>query len=91
MNKVLVFGTFDGLHEGRPYDLHLRGVVMKPGPIDIAVHLTLLAGLYGAPQDTAWGGSALPVLVTISGAPSVGSGFAIVLTSFLKKLMVQSN
>jgi hypothetical protein len=30
---------------------------------------------YDAPQDTAWGASALAVLVTIGGAPAAGAGF----------------
>lgn len=34
--------------------------------------------LYDAPQDTAWGSTALPVLVTISGSPSVGAAFVLV-------------
>lgn len=34
-----------------------------------------LANLYDAPQDTAWGASALAVLVTVGGAPAAGAGF----------------
>lgn len=37
-----------------------------------------VAGLYEVSQDTAWGASALAVLVTVAGAPSVGAGFVIV-------------
>jgi len=33
---------------------------------------------FDAPQMTAWGASALPVLVTIAGSPSVGSGHVLV-------------
>lgn len=34
--------------------------------------------MYQVPQDTDWGGAALPLLVTIANAPTVGAGFAIV-------------
>ncbi|MFI5296516.1 MAG: hypothetical protein ACHREM_00340 [Polyangiales bacterium] len=36
---------------------------------------------YSAPQDTAWGAAALPVLVTITGAPAAGAGFITVVYS----------
>ena len=45
---------------------------------DTGDNFPTVQNLYRAPQDTAWGASALPVLVTITGAPSVGSGFVIV-------------
>lgn len=34
-----------------------------------------VAGIYDADQDTAWGGSALAVLVTVGGTPAAGAGF----------------
>lgn len=37
-----------------------------------------VAGLYGAHQDTAWGGVTGTVLVTVGGAPAAGAGFCIV-------------
>ncbi len=38
-----------------------------------------LVNIYLAEQDTAWGASALPVLVTVGGAPAAGAGFVTVL------------
>ncbi len=40
--------------------------------------LATVAGLYAVPQDTAWGASALAVLVTVAGAPAAGAGFCVV-------------
>lgn len=37
-----------------------------------------VADTYSAPQDTAWGASALPVLVTVAGSPAAGAGFVVV-------------
>ncbi len=37
-----------------------------------------VAGAYEAPQNTAWGGAPLPVLVTIAGAPGAGAGSVVV-------------
>jgi hypothetical protein len=34
--------------------------------------------LYDAPQTTQWGGSSLPVVITIAGAPGVGSSHVLV-------------
>lgn len=41
-------------------------------------NLTTAANSYVVDQDTAFGGSALPVLVTVGGAPAAGAGVAIV-------------
>jgi hypothetical protein len=41
-------------------------------------NLATVAGLYQTPQDVAWGGAALAVLVTIAGAPAAGAGFVVV-------------
>lgn len=41
-------------------------------------NLATVAGSYQSMQDTAWGGTALAVRATISGAPAAGAGFAIV-------------
>lgn len=37
-------------------------------------NVATVAGEYDAPQRTAWGVSALPVLATVAGSPSVGAG-----------------
>lgn len=37
-----------------------------------------VSGAYEAIQDTPWGITSLPVLLTVSGSPSVGSGFVVV-------------
>lgn len=36
------------------------------------------ASIYNVSQDTAFGGSALPVLVTVGGAPAAGAGVVVV-------------
>ena len=36
------------------------------------------SNLYAAPQDTSWGGSSAPVLVTVSGAPAAGAAECII-------------
>lgn len=41
-------------------------------------NLATVAGLYEVTQDTAWGGAALAVRLTVAGAPAAGAGFAIV-------------
>jgi hypothetical protein len=41
-------------------------------------NVATLANIYDAPQDTAWGASALALLVTVGGAPAAGAGFAVV-------------
>lgn len=41
-------------------------------------NLPTVANTYQVPQDTAFGGSALPLLVTVTGAPAAGVGVAIV-------------
>lgn len=40
--------------------------------------LAQVAGMYSVEQDTAWGGTAAAVLVTVTGAPAAGAGFALV-------------
>jgi hypothetical protein len=41
-------------------------------------NLPTAIGSYQIEQDTTWGASALPVLVTITGSPTTGAGFVIV-------------
>lgn len=41
-------------------------------------NVATLANMYQSMQDTAWGASPLPVLVTVAGAPSVGAAVCIV-------------
>src|SRR5215469_1409910 len=41
-------------------------------------NLATVAGLYAVDQDTAWGSSALAVLVTVAGTPAAGAGQCIV-------------
>jgi hypothetical protein len=41
-------------------------------------NLATVAGTYDVPQDTAWGATALPVLITVAGTPAAGAGFCIV-------------
>jgi hypothetical protein len=41
-------------------------------------NLATVAGIYDVEGDTAWGASALAVLITVAGAPAAGAGFAIV-------------
>lgn len=41
-------------------------------------NLPQTAGIYQVPQETSWGGSALPVRATIAGAPAAGAGFVTV-------------
>jgi hypothetical protein len=41
-------------------------------------NLATIAGQYVTEQDTSWGGSALPIRVTIAGAPAAGAGYCVV-------------
>lgn len=41
-------------------------------------NLATVAGIYDVEQDTAWGASALAVLVTVAGAPAAGAGQVVV-------------
>jgi len=43
-----------------------------------ADNVSTVANEYDAPQRTSWGGASLPVLTTITGAPSAGAGFVTV-------------
>lgn len=41
-------------------------------------NLATVAGQYSTPQNVAWGGSPLAVLITVAGAPAAGGGFCLV-------------
>lgn len=77
-NAVIVTAQLDIV---TPYSAGATITVGRTGSASLAMattdNLATVAGIYEVPLDTAWGGSALAVLVTVAGAPAAGAGFAI--------------
>ena len=53
-------------------------LLMSSGDSNPTLAVVAPYNLFDAPQTTAWGSSALPVLITIAGGPAAGSGNVLV-------------